>query len=57
MGMNEHGEWIDIGAADDFRGKPLTQARSGDRLVAVSYKEGKFGVISNLCNHGGGPLG
>ena len=55
--MNEPGEWIDVGSADEFRGKPLAQARLGDRLVAVSYKDGKFGVISNLCNHVGGPLG
>ncbi len=55
--MNEPGEWIDVGAADEFRGKPLSQAKLGDRLVAVSYRDGKFGVISNVCNHVGGPLG
>ena len=55
--MNEPGEWIDVGAADDFRRKPLTEAKLGERLVAVSYKDGKFGVISNVCNHVGGPLG
>ena len=25
--------------------------------MAVSFKDGKFGVISNVCNHVGGPLG
>lgn len=50
-------EWIDIGAAEDFRRTPLREARVGERLVAVSYEDGKFGVISNLCNHVGGPLG
>jgi nitrite reductase/ring-hydroxylating ferredoxin subunit/multimeric flavodoxin WrbA len=55
--MNEPGEWIDVGAADDFRRGPLTEAKLGERLVAVSYKDGKFGVISNVCNHVGGPLG
>jgi nitrite reductase/ring-hydroxylating ferredoxin subunit/multimeric flavodoxin WrbA len=55
--MSEPGEWIDVGAADDFRRRPLTEAKLGERLVAVSYKDGKFGVISNVCNHVGGPLG
>ena len=35
----------------------LREAKLGERLVAVSYKDGKFGVISNVCNHVGGPLG
>jgi multimeric flavodoxin WrbA/nitrite reductase/ring-hydroxylating ferredoxin subunit len=55
--MTEAVEWVDIGAADDFKGASLREARLGERLVAVSYKDGRFGVISNLCNHVGGPLG
>jgi nitrite reductase/ring-hydroxylating ferredoxin subunit/multimeric flavodoxin WrbA len=55
--MNESNEWIDVGAADEFKRSPLREARLGERLVAVSYKDGKFGVISNVCNHVGGPLG
>jgi nitrite reductase/ring-hydroxylating ferredoxin subunit/multimeric flavodoxin WrbA len=55
--MDGPGEWVDIGAADDFKRVPLREAKLGERLVAVSYRDGKFGVISNLCNHVGGPLG
>lgn len=55
--MSEPGEWIDVGAAEDFKRKPLSEALLGERKVAVSYKDGKFGVISNTCNHVGGPLG
>ena len=55
--MNTSVEWIDVGAADDFKRAPLREAKLGERLVAVSYKDGKFGVISNTCNHVGGPLG
>ena len=55
--MNTPVEWIDIGAADDFKRTALREAKLGDRLVAVSFKDGKFGVISNVCNHVGGPLG
>ena len=50
-------EWVDIGAAEDFMRAPLREAKLGERLIAVSYKDGNFGVISNLCNHVGGPLG
>jgi len=55
--MNTPDEWIDIGAADDFKRTSLREAKLGERLVAVSYQDGKFGVISNTCNHVGGPLG
>jgi multimeric flavodoxin WrbA/nitrite reductase/ring-hydroxylating ferredoxin subunit len=55
--MSETNEWIDVGAAEDFKRSPLREARLGERLVAVSYKDGRFGVISNVCNHVGGPLG
>jgi multimeric flavodoxin WrbA/nitrite reductase/ring-hydroxylating ferredoxin subunit len=54
--MSTSEEWLDVGAAEDFK-RPLSEAKLGERLVAVSFKDGKFGVISNLCNHVGGPLG
>ncbi len=58
VNMGEPGEeWIDVGAAEDFKRAPLREAKLGDRLVAVSFKDGRFGVISNVCNHVGGPLG
>lgn len=57
--MTEPGlaEWVDVGAAEDFKKSPLREANLGERKVAVSWKDGKFGVISNVCNHVGGPLG
>jgi nitrite reductase/ring-hydroxylating ferredoxin subunit/multimeric flavodoxin WrbA len=55
--MTEAGEWIDVGAADDFKTTPLCEATVGERQVAISYKDGRFGVVSNVCNHVGGPLG
>jgi multimeric flavodoxin WrbA/nitrite reductase/ring-hydroxylating ferredoxin subunit len=50
-------QWVDVGSAEEFKLRPLREANLGERLVAVSWREGKFGVISNLCNHVGGPLG
>jgi len=56
--MNEpQAEWIDVGAAEDFKRTLVREAQLGERLVAVSFQDGKFGVISNVCNHVGGPLG
>jgi multimeric flavodoxin WrbA/nitrite reductase/ring-hydroxylating ferredoxin subunit len=55
--MTEQAEWIDVGPAEDFKRVPLREAKLGERLVAVSYQDGRFGVISNVCNHVGGPLG
>lgn len=55
--MADTAEWIDVGAADDFKRASLQETKLGERLVAVSWKDGKFGVISNVCNHVGGPLG
>jgi len=55
--MNEPVEWVDVGAAEDFKHSSLREAKLHDRHVAVSFKDGKFGVISNVCNHVGGPLG
>jgi nitrite reductase/ring-hydroxylating ferredoxin subunit/multimeric flavodoxin WrbA len=54
--MTESEEWIDIGAAADFR-KPLGEAVLGGRRIAISWRDGRFGAISNVCNHVGGPLG
>ena len=32
--MSEPGEWIDVGAAEDFKRAPLREAKLGERLVA-----------------------
>jgi multimeric flavodoxin WrbA/nitrite reductase/ring-hydroxylating ferredoxin subunit len=55
MAANEH--WIDVGSADEFAKTPLTCVKTQNREFAVSCKDGKFGVVSNTCNHVGGPLG
>ena len=48
--------WIDLGAVEQFQGSELTEALVGRARIAVSWREGKFGVISGTCNHVGGPL-
>ena len=49
--------WIDIGSADELSATPLKRVTVMNREFAVSYKDAKFGVLSNRCNHAGGPLG
>ncbi len=49
--------WIDIGLAEELSRAPLRRVKAGDRELAVSFKDGRFGAVSNACNHVGGPLG
>jgi nitrite reductase/ring-hydroxylating ferredoxin subunit/multimeric flavodoxin WrbA len=49
--------WIDIGAAEELSKTPLKRLTARDRDIAVSFKDGRFGAVSNACNHVGGPLG
>src|SRR6201991_3702356 len=49
--------WIDIGAVDVLSSRPLQRLQAGKVPLAVSFKDGQFGAVSNTCNHAGGPLG
>src|SRR5437667_4224387 len=49
--------WADIGSTEDLSRAPLRHVTAGGRELAVSFKDGRFGVVSNACNHVGGPLG
>lgn len=51
------GKWQDLGGIENFKKQPLTEAFVGKKKVAVSYKDGKFGVVLGTCLHAGGPLG
>jgi len=50
-------DWLDVGAADELARKPLQVVSLGKRSIALSCEGGRFGAISNVCNHVGGPLG
>src|ERR1700723_2557057 len=49
--------WIDIGSAEDLACTPLRSGKAGSVPIAISFEDGAFGVVSNACNHAGGPLG
>jgi nitrite reductase/ring-hydroxylating ferredoxin subunit/multimeric flavodoxin WrbA len=55
--MNSDGDWVDIGASDELAQRPVQRVMAHRNPVALSYKDGQFGAVSNLCNHAGGPLG
>jgi len=50
-------DWQDVGAAADFAARPLAEITFGRTKLALSQRNGVFGVISGVCNHVGGPLG
>lgn len=49
--------WVDIGSSDELASQPVTKVKVGRHDVAVSWRNGVFGVLANVCNHAGGPLG
>jgi nitrite reductase/ring-hydroxylating ferredoxin subunit/multimeric flavodoxin WrbA len=49
-------DWIDIGAADELAQAPLQACRANNVAIALSFKDGQFGAVSNVCNHVGAPL-
>jgi nitrite reductase/ring-hydroxylating ferredoxin subunit/multimeric flavodoxin WrbA len=49
--------WIDVGAAEELSKKPVQELRAGERRIALTFRDGRFGAISGVCNHVGGPLG
>lgn len=49
--------WLDLGAVEELRQVALREITVGRTRIALSYVDGKFGAISSLCNHVGGPLG
>jgi multimeric flavodoxin WrbA/nitrite reductase/ring-hydroxylating ferredoxin subunit len=49
-------KWHDLGPAKDFE-KPVSEAVVGAHKFAITFQDGKFGAISGVCNHVGGPLG
>lgn len=55
--MTDGENWVEIGHADEFSATPLKRVTVKNRDIAISLKDGKFGAVSNACNHVGGPLG
>ena len=55
--MTDNEEWVDSGSAEEVARTPLRSCKPGTAALAISFKDGQFGAVSNVCNHVGGPLG
>lgn len=55
--MNGEDNWVDIGSFEALSTQPLHRLNVERVALAVSCKDGQIGVVSNICNHAGGPLG
>lgn len=49
--------WRDLGRVEDFLRTQITEVVIDRNKIAVSQVDGKFGIVSGICNHAGGPLG
>ena len=57
MSTRDEPAWTDLGAVEELRKVPLRQLTVGRTKIALTYQDGKFGAVSGVCNHAGGPLG
>jgi nitrite reductase/ring-hydroxylating ferredoxin subunit/multimeric flavodoxin WrbA len=55
--MARNPEWIDIGAAEELKQQELRPISARNTRIAISFRDGQWGAVSNACNHVGGPLG
>jgi len=54
--MAEQEDWVDLGAAETLSQMALRRIAIRNIGIALSFKDGTFGAVSNVCNHAGGPL-
>lgn len=49
--------WNKIDSVDSLKDPPVREIIINNTKIALSFKDGKFGAVSSVCNHVGGPLG
>lgn len=55
--MAEDENWLDICSLEEISHGSLHRVKAANMEFAVSFRDAKVGVVSNACNHVGGPLG
>jgi len=50
-------EWVDLGSVEELKTPARRVVTVADKPVALTFHEGRFGAVSGVCNHAGGPLG
>ncbi len=48
--------WVDVGAVAELSRQSVQAISVGKTRLALTCRDGEFGVISGACNHVGGPL-
>jgi len=51
------GQWIDLGSVEDLKQPARRVVKVAGKPVALTFVDGRFGAVSGVCNHAGGPLG
>src|SRR6202050_3747672 len=54
--MKTDEDWVDLGAAVELSRAPLKRVTARSTPLALSFGNGMFGAVSDVCNHVGGPL-
>ena len=54
--MPEDENWVDVGHADEFSATPLKRVTAMNIELAISFKDGKFGAVSNAATMSAGRL-
>ena len=57
MSARDESGWVDLGPVEELKRTPLRQVVLGRTRIALSWQDGRFGAVSGVCNHAGGPLG
>jgi nitrite reductase/ring-hydroxylating ferredoxin subunit/multimeric flavodoxin WrbA len=57
MSARDDSGWADLGSVDELQKTALRQVTIGRIKIALSFKDGRFGAVSGVCNHAAGPLG
>ena len=45
--------WVDVGSVEEVSATPLKRLSVKGRDLAISFRDGQFGAVSNTCNHVG----
>ncbi len=50
-------DWRDLGPVEQLAKQPVSAVINDGLRLAVTHRDGRFGAISGVCSHAGGPLG
>lgn len=50
-------DWIDLGPVASLKEPARRIVDVGGQKVVLTFHDGRFGAVSDVCNHAGGPLG